>query len=47
MEWEKNEIMQEIITFIMEIIGTIAFAASGAMVEWAEEWIFLVSVFLE
>ena len=24
--------MQEIITFIMEIIGTIAFAASGAMV---------------
>ena len=24
--------MQEIITFIMEIIGTVAFAASGAMV---------------
>ena len=40
--------MQEIITFIMEIIGTIAFQASGAMVRSGQkEWIFLVSVFLE
>lgn len=39
--------MQEIITFIMEIIGTIAFAASGAMVGVGRRMDILVSVFLE
>ena len=36
--------MQEIITFIMEIIGTVAFAASGAMVG-VGAWTFLESAY--
>ncbi len=38
--------IQDGIIFFMEILGTIAFAASGAMVGSENEWIFSVSAVL-